>query len=358
MRFVRDVQPLGRRFRCRRRRETFRCASSTPKCTPTTKRRLSERRWKSPCNTAFFIDGGSSQSGEVNGTSSSQMGGSWSSDGCKVQKQYESDGTVVCQCDHLTHFTVIPGEAISQPSAQLDFTKKLAVYVGCAIAAVFLSISLFIFICFKRIRSKLAVAHANLCLCLLTCNVLFAISINGTSSQAVCRGIAISFHLFVLPAFLWLVGEAVELCHAAVGRMGTCFDVHRLKLVLPLLWGIVIIYVGLWSYFVYDSYGCNAGFCFLSIDYAWIVTGPTAGLSFVAFFIWLIAACACCRTREESQMRPWLMLKKTGLILATQTLAWISANTAIEGVLVFAFLCVLDNAINKIPKHTNCSIYG
>ena len=29
---------------------------------------LSERRWKSPRNTAFFIDGGSSQSGEVNGT--------------------------------------------------------------------------------------------------------------------------------------------------------------------------------------------------------------------------------------------------------------------------------------------------
>ncbi|XP_065834564.1 adhesion G-protein coupled receptor G2-like [Oscarella lobularis] len=307
--------------------------------------------------------------------SSSQMGGSWSSEGCKVQKQYESNGTVICQCDHLTHFTVIPGEAISQPAA---FTKKkLAVYVGCAIAAVFLSISLFIFICFKRIRSKRAVAHANLCLCLLACNVLFAISINGSSSQAVCRGIAISFHLFVVLAFLWLVGEAVELCHAAVGRMGTCFDVHRLKLVLPLLWGIAIIYVGLWSYFVYDSYGCNAGFCFLSVDYAWIVIGPTAGLSLVAFFIWLIAACACCRTREESHMRPQLMLKKTGLllILATQTLAWISAllwiyweshldyliylfiaNTAIEGVLVFAFLCVLDNAVkDKFSLMCGCA---
>eukprot|EP00118_Oscarella_pearsei_P005129 m.23077 g.23077 ORF g.23077 m.23077 type:complete len:993 (+) comp28435_c0_seq1:156-3134(+) len=302
---------------------------------------------------------------------SSELGGYWSRDGCVIKEQNES--AVVCLCNHLTHFTIIAdGEEDTTLSPQLqtgiDLEEKFAMYAGSGIALLFLSVAFLTFVCFRIVHSKRSAVHANLCLCLMVSNTLFVVSISDVSSEAVCKGVAISLHLFIVLTFSWLVGEAVELCHAAFGQVGQWFDRHRLKLLIPFCWGLSIVYVGLWSYFKYDYYGNeNNSFCLVHVDYAWIVMGPVTGLSGVAFLLWLFATCAfCLKTEENYELEVQLRLKKIGLLLIgmIQALSWTAAlvllywefhldvlayvfgvGTALESLFVFVFLCVLDSKV-------------
>ncbi|XP_059901663.1 adhesion G-protein coupled receptor G2 [Gadus macrocephalus] len=221
--------------------------------------------------------------------------GGWSPEGCSVLNV--TDGKTTCSCNHLTSFAVLldlsrRGVSDRQHGAILTFIT----YIGCGVSAVFLSITLLTYMCFRKllrdIPSKILV---QLCLSLLLLNLVFLLDgwLALYPAPGLCISTAFFLHYFLLTSFTWAGLEALHM-YLSIVRVFTPY-LSRYMLRFSLMgWGIpmtvvvVIISVdkdnyGLITYGKYSD-GTTDDFCWLRNNIAFYI-------GVVAYFLVVFLLC-------------------------------------------------------------------
>ena len=132
---------------------------------------------------------------------------SWSRKGCTTL--CHNDSHTKCSCDHLTNFALIFNvhqHSVAENDTHLDYIT----YVGFAISIVCMLMTISIFLG-QRVKSDRDVIHVNLCISLLTAEVIFLFGITATEDPLTCSIIAASLHYFFLAAFAWMLLEGFQI---------------------------------------------------------------------------------------------------------------------------------------------------
>ena len=114
-----------------------------------------------------------------------------------------------CSCSHLTNFALIFN--VHQNSvAENDTYLDTITYVGFTISIVCMLMTIGIFLG-QRVKSDRDVIHVNLCVSLLTAEVIFLFGITATEDPLTCSIIAAALHYFFLAAFAWMLLEGFQI---------------------------------------------------------------------------------------------------------------------------------------------------
>ncbi|XP_038077215.1 adhesion G-protein coupled receptor G6-like [Patiria miniata] len=131
--------------------------------------------------------------------------GDWSTKGCK--REMDSEGRIVCVCDHLTNFAVIV-DIYGRSSVALDVISKTI----CGVSIVAVIVTVGTFLAFKKFRSKRPQRILlSLCFALLGMYLFFLAGIEASPCGVSCGIVAVLIHYFTLAAMFWMAVEAVNL---------------------------------------------------------------------------------------------------------------------------------------------------
>ncbi|EDV29558.1 uncharacterized protein TRIADDRAFT_52069 [Trichoplax adhaerens] len=133
----------------------------------------------------------------------------WSPSGCNASEYNQSH--VVCQCDHLTSFSVL-----LQPLPVINSVRSVRIssYIGSAISITWLVITL---ICYsilwkKTFRIGIIISHTSIAISLLLLNTMMVIGIDKElvrHSRVGCVIIGAILHYFVIYTFCWMLTESI-----------------------------------------------------------------------------------------------------------------------------------------------------
>ena len=136
----------------------------------------------------------------------------WSADGC--QTVCHNSSHTKCACNHLTNFALIFNVHGESAAARGPHARQLQfiTYVGFTISILCMVMTVIVFL-FQRRQSSTErdVIHVNLCLSLLTAELIFMFGIDQTSDTATCAVIAASLHYFFLSSFAWMFLEGYQI---------------------------------------------------------------------------------------------------------------------------------------------------
>ncbi|XP_028397229.1 adhesion G protein-coupled receptor L2-like [Dendronephthya gigantea] len=208
--------------------------------------------------------------------------GSWSSEGCELDKTHSTSTKAVCLCNHLTNFALLlqrEGAPYSDPPLSL----KIITIIGStlSILACLLCFLMFFTLKKKDIRHYL---HINLAFAIAVAQLILLFGITETKYQILCKILAACLHYFYMVAFFLMLSEGV---HLAI-LIETAFSHGDLKLPIYLSasWGLPLIIVGVTLGARYDDYGGNLA-CFISAEggtvYAFV--GPFCLILLINFVI-------------------------------------------------------------------------
>ena len=89
---------------------------------------------------------------------------------------------------------------------------KYITYVGFTISIFCMILTIIVFISQRRSHTNdRDVIHVNLCISLLTAEVIFMFGINETSNPTLCSLIAALLHYFFLASFAWMFLEGYQI---------------------------------------------------------------------------------------------------------------------------------------------------
>ncbi|XP_005726373.2 adhesion G-protein coupled receptor G1 [Pundamilia nyererei] len=133
----------------------------------------------------------------------------WSKDGCKTEQSGENH--TVCQCNHLTYFTVLV-DLNRQPVPHL-LELTVITYLGCAISLIS-CVALIIYLCRKRRRSKeqSLPIHVGLAVSLAFLSLIFFFNgvLANVGGESVCTWVGAVLHYALLCSFAWM---GIEVLH-------------------------------------------------------------------------------------------------------------------------------------------------
>ena len=135
----------------------------------------------------------------------------WSMDGCVTL--CHNDTHTKCSCDHLTNFALIfnvHSEFIAEDGVHANQLKYIT-YVGFTISIFCMILTILMFTFITGHTTDRDVIHVNLCICLLTAEVVFMFGIDQTSNTSLCSVIAILLHYFFLSSFGWMFLEGYQI---------------------------------------------------------------------------------------------------------------------------------------------------
>uniref|UniRef100_A0A3B3DGR7 Adhesion G protein-coupled receptor F7 n=1 Tax=Oryzias melastigma TaxID=30732 RepID=A0A3B3DGR7_ORYME len=136
--------------------------------------------------------------------------GGWDDEGCLFVNQ--KTGTVSCNCNHLTSFSIL-----MSPSAPNIPALTYITYCGLAISMISLIICLIIeAIVWGEIRNHSTsflrhVSSINIALSLLIADIWFIIGAGKLESQSACLAVTFFIHFFYLAMFFWMLAAALLL---------------------------------------------------------------------------------------------------------------------------------------------------
>lgn len=133
----------------------------------------------------------------------------WSKDGCKTEQSGENH--TVCQCNHLTYFTVLV-DLNRQPVPHL-LELTVITYLGCAVSLIS-CVALIIYLCRKRRRSKeqSLPIHVGLAASLAILSLIFFFNgvLANVGGESVCTWVGAVLHYALLCSFAWM---GIEVLH-------------------------------------------------------------------------------------------------------------------------------------------------
>ncbi|XP_045918879.1 adhesion G-protein coupled receptor G2-like isoform X2 [Micropterus dolomieu] len=135
----------------------------------------------------------------------------WITDGCRT---YETNGSITCQCSHLTFFAILlspsPGNISSSDLNSLTYITS----IGCGLSMFFLAVALFMHCLIRKGKASQATKILiNLFVAMFTLNLSFLTneSIANLGNFGACVTIAAVMHYTLLATFTWFFMEALHL---------------------------------------------------------------------------------------------------------------------------------------------------
>uniref|UniRef100_A0AAY4ATV2 Uncharacterized protein n=1 Tax=Denticeps clupeoides TaxID=299321 RepID=A0AAY4ATV2_9TELE len=147
--------------------------------------------------------------------------GGWDTSGCTAT--LVGNGTVTCECNHLTSFSILMSPYVPFTGVQKDVLDYLT-YIGVGVSMGSLVLCLIIeALVWKTVtRSVTSYVHhvsvVNIAVCLLAADVWFIIgaAIQSSGNVGACSTATFFTHLFFLALFFWMLLSAAFLCRAVV----------------------------------------------------------------------------------------------------------------------------------------------
>ncbi|WAR22119.1 AGRL1-like protein, partial [Mya arenaria] len=239
---------------------------------------------------------------------------------------------------------------------------SIITYIGCSVSILTLFMAVTVFTCIRSIQSERIFVHRNLCIALLSSQVLFLAGINAVSYKVVCRVMAVVLHYSFTAVFTWMLVEGLHLYTQVIQVFQPCKS--RENVYLAFGWGIPLLLVATSLAADFDGYGSDKS-CWLSVSRhtIWAFVGP-AGAVMIVNGIILLMVLNIVFTSSKNDSRSNLQQLRAGakaalFLLPLMGVTWflgllvINKNllvfeylfaicNSLQGFLVFLFHCVLN----------------
>ncbi|XP_041634229.1 adhesion G protein-coupled receptor E2 [Cheilinus undulatus] len=209
---------------------------------------------------------------------SSQGGGTWSADGCRVVES-TSEHTK-CSCNHLSSFAVL----LALYDMEDKYELELISWVGLSLSLVCLSICILTFWLIHSIRSPRTTIHLHLCISLFIAILIFLAGISRTEDPVGCAVVAGLLHFFFLAAFCWMCLEGIQLFRMVVLVFNTNF---KTLYMMAGGYGVPAVIVAISAIVDYKGYGTEKH-CWLKLGFIWSFFGPVCIIIIINIFFFLI----------------------------------------------------------------------
>ncbi|XP_032404217.1 uncharacterized protein LOC116709664 isoform X2 [Xiphophorus hellerii] len=167
----------------------------------------------------------------------------WITDGCLTN---EENGSITCQCSHLTFFAILMSGTEKISSSDLKALTQIT-KAGCGISLFFLGVALFMHFLTRKTKASQAIKILmNLFIALFLLNLCFLVneSIAKLKILAACVAMASVLHYSMLATFTWFFMQALHL-YFYVFRIPTDTKYYMYKICIT-GWVIpVVVVVGL-----------------------------------------------------------------------------------------------------------------
>ena len=316
--------------------------------------------------------------------------GNWSQDGCETL--CHNDTHTKCQCHHLTNFALI-FNVHSEFIGSDDFHAvqlKYITYVGFSISIFSMVLTILVFLIQSRsYTTKRDVIHINLCLSLLTAELIFMFGITETSNQFYCSLISILLHFFFLASFAWMFLEGYEVYELLVKVFPASKNSQAMHFIIGYLVPTMIVLISLViDYIRVYTENDTTDMCFDPVslssygtkNYCWLAVHNNFVLSFIipAVFVivsniamLLLAVHAMMVKKMKSDSDLIVYMKGVGVLVCLLGSTWIfgllllafnnlfiayafTILNSLQGVGIFVFQCLLNPQTKQILRRLVC----
>ena len=312
----------------------------------------------------------------------------WSQDGCVTV--CHNDTHTKCSCNHLTNFALIfnvHSEFIVQGyhANQLSYIT----YVGFSISIFSMILTIVVFLLQSKAHTtKRDVIHVNLCVSLLTAEVIFMFGITETSNTFYCSLISILLHYFFLASFAWMFLEGYQIYELLVRVFDTSKHSQLKHYAFGYFVPTVIVSLSLTiDYAMVYSNNDTEDMCFDPVklssygtsEYCWLALANNFVLSFIIPAVMVIICngamllyalrCMMMNKRSSGRDRDLLItyMKGVGVLMCLLGGSWITGLlllafnnlviayaftilTSLQGVGIFVFQCLLNPQTKLVLK--------
>ena len=312
----------------------------------------------------------------------------WSRDGCVTL--CHNDTHTKCSCDHLTNFALIfnvHSEFIAEEGVHANQLKVIT-YIGFTISILCMVLTIIMFMFLKGHSTDRDVIHVNLCLSLLTAEIIFMFGIDKTANTALCSVISILLHYFFLSSFAWMFLEGFQIYELLV-RVFESSKTSRVKHFLvgygaPLMIVVFSLSVDLIKIYrdndssdmCFDplelsSYG-TSNYCWLAVDnnfiLSFIIPAVTVIISNIAMLVFAVHSMTVHKMKKDRAPNQDILMsymKGVGVLMCLLGSTWIfgilllafndliiayafTILNSLQGVGIFVFQCLLNPQTRKI----------
>ncbi|XP_038661926.1 adhesion G-protein coupled receptor G2-like [Scyliorhinus canicula] len=312
--------------------------------------------------------------------------GHWNDSGCTTEN---TDHQVICRCYHLTFFAVLLQLDRSQPLDE-KILKSLTyiTQIGCGLSAIFTAITLIIHFLLRRLspfrerqKDVSIQIHINLSAALFLLNVTFLSNtwLSSSSTDGLCKVMAVLLHYSLICSFTWMGFEAFHLYIMLVRVFNTYIKCYLLKLCLA-GWGIpagvIFIIIGINTNF-YGRHLIPVNGNYNSTNMCWITNNIVHYVTNVAYFIlvflgnttMLIVVCVkVVRLKGGDKKSIFTVLGLTCLLGITYGIAFFSYGpqsvpvlylfcilNPLQGFFIFLWYCMLIRSSSNTASETSKS---
>ena len=121
-----------------------------------------------------------------------------------IQNEQFLDKKIAMDLNGSTVYVLCPDDKATNDSSQ-DFTVLIYITViGTTLSIISLCFLLFIYLFFKELRNLPGKCLINICVALLSYQIIFFTVEKANEVDALCKAVAISLHFFILAAFSWM----------------------------------------------------------------------------------------------------------------------------------------------------------
>eukprot|EP00094_Tigriopus_californicus_P003179 TCALIF_03060-PA protein Name:"Similar to LPHN3 Latrophilin-3 (Homo sapiens)" AED:0.38 eAED:0.40 QI:0/0.16/0/0.57/0.83/0.71/7/0/1072 len=197
--------------------------------------------------------------------------GSWSSDGCWLDRRQSTGKTTVCQCEHLTNFAILFGGGDAD-----DQMKSILSIVFGALSCACLAVTIFFLHWFKQTSNVRQVVELNRDYCLLVGQVLFLtiVGLKDYFDSVSCMIITFLTHFVWILVFTWTALEGFFLYKALVVVFDSGEDHFRFIYIVSYGVSAIIVVTTLVVSFIRDDFYFREDACWLNDSYIWAFKGP------------------------------------------------------------------------------------
>nr|CAF25492.1 CD97 antigen transcript variant [Bos taurus] len=301
--------------------------------------------------------------------------GSWATTGC--WKMGRGNGSITCQCSHLSSFAILMAHYdVEDPKLAL-ITK-----VGLALSLACLLLCILTFLLVRPIQGSRTTVHLHLCICLFVGSAIFLAGIENEGGEVGtrCRLVAVLLHYCFLAAFCWMSLEGVELYFLVV-RVFQGQGMRKLWLCL-IGYGVPLIIVGISAGAYSKGYG-REKFCWLNFEggFLWSFVGPVTFIVLGNAIIFVITVWKL--TQKFSEINPDIKKLKKARVLTITAIAqlfvlgctwvfglllfnpesWVlsyifSILNCLQGFFLFVLYCLLNKKVREEYRKWACMVAG
>ena len=313
----------------------------------------------------------------------------WSKDGCTTLCHNQTH--TKCSCDHLTNFALIFNvhERFLDDSDFHALQLTYITYFGFTVSILCMVFTIIVFVSLRRDqRTERDVIHVNLCISLLTAELIFLFGINQTGNATLCSVIAVSLHYFFLASFAWMFLEGFQIYVLLVKVFESSGSSSVKNYIFGYIVPLIIVACSIISDFIlvetsssleYDicqehsarsSYGTE-NFCWLRVDNHFVlcfiipaVIVIFCNIGFLTFAIYSMFFHKIKMSNESRQNIVISYMKGVGVLMCLLGSTWIfgllyivinslviayifTILNCLQGVGIFIFQCLLNPSIHS-----------